>query len=375
MKILSKYLIKEFIRPLVLVIMAFMCIIMISEFFDRLDTLIKFKPGIVLTLKYFSLRIPEWLVLIMPLSILLATLFSLSNLSQNNEISAMKASGVSLLQITRPIMLLALLSVVMLITFNELIVPFSNKQANYTYNTLIKKQPFHENYMQYNIVVTGAARRKYTIGILDIRNKLIKNFTIDELSPELSLMRQIYSKEAKWNDFVSHYNKIFFGRKYHWILSDGVIRDFDNTGKKVLKEELFSKKDFFLPESIEDLCSIPENLKHLSYFELKKYVVKLIKNGIPSHRERVELYSRIAYPFSCFIVALLGIPFAFNSPKSPRAVSFALAIFIIFIFWGIISVGQSLGESKVLPPFIAAWFANIIFGILAMVLLWKTRRY
>jgi lipopolysaccharide export system permease protein len=56
-------------------------------------------------------------------------------------------------------------------------------------------------------------------------------------------------------------------------------------------------------------------------------------------------------------------------------VSFALAIFIIFIFWGIISVGQSLGESKVLPPFIAAWFANIIFGILAMVLLWKTRRY
>ena len=83
---------------------------------------------------------------------------------------------------------------------------------------------------------------------------------------------------------------------------------------------------------------------------------------------------KLSKPFSCFIVLICSIPFALMSPRSGKMVGFALSILICFIFWGFISVGQALGENHFLPPFLGAWFANIIFGLFGIVFLWKARK-
>ena len=243
MRIINRYLATEFLKPLLFVVFAFLCVILVSEFFDKLDIFIKYKAAMPAAFKYFLWRTPEWLVYIMPLSILLATLFSLSGLSGNNEISAMKASGISFTQLCAPLFIIGLLCVAFTIWFNEMVVPYSNEKASYVYNVEIKGQKVREYTTQYNVVITGLDNRKYTIGSVDTKKKLLKNITLDELSPGLILSRQLLSETAEWKDELPLRKEKTGKKSYRWILKNGIIRQFDSSGRKVTGEEKFYTKD------------------------------------------------------------------------------------------------------------------------------------
>mgnify|MGYP001079597679 CR=1 FL=1 len=361
MRILTRYILSEFLKPFLLGVVAFASLLIISELFVQLDKWIDLKTPFLVCAEYLFWRTPEWLVQIFPVAALLATLFSLGGLARHNELTAMNASGISSYRIVFPLLLLCLVLVLGSLLFSEVIVPYANQRVDYIYNVKVNHREIRDYQQQDNLVIAGEEGRMYSIKHLDGKKKLMEGVSVDQFNKDFAMVNQIYAKTAIW-------------KGAYWIFYDGVFRQFIHEGTTPIKEERFKERIFYLPERLDHFCRRQKRPNEMNYFELNNYIAKLTKNGIPAIREKVELYSKVSFPFSCFIIMLIGIPFALQTSRSGKVMGFALSIFICFFYWGMFSVGKAIGENHILPPALAAWFANIIFGILGLVLISKIHK-
>ncbi len=361
MRILTRYILNEFLKPFLLGVVAFVFLLVISELFVQLDKWIDLKTPFLVCAEYLFWRTPEWLVRICPVAVLLATLFSLAGLARHNELTAMNASGISSYRIVLPLLLLCLVLVLGSLLFSEIIVPYANQRVDYIYNVKVKHREIRDYQQQDNLVIAGEKGRMYSIKHLDGRKKLMEEVSVDQFNKNFAMINQIYAKKVIW-------------KGNYWIFYDGVFRQFHHEGTTTIKEERFKERIFYLPERLDHFYRRQKRPNEMNYFELSNHIAKLTKNGIPAIREKVELYSKVSFPFSCFIIMLIGIPFALQTSKSGKVMGFAMSLFISFFYWGMFSVGKAIGENRILPPASAAWFANIIFGIFGLVLISKIRK-
>jgi len=124
-------------------------------------------------------------------------------------------------------------------------------------------------------------------------------------------------------------------------------------------------KSYFLKEWKEP--------SQMTYSELRKYTAEVEEMGFEASRFKVDLNTKISFPLVCFIMTLLGVPFAFSMGKRGTLVGIGLSIIIAMVFWGAIGVFRSLGYVNFLGPFLAAWTPNLIFGLIGVYLLFRLR--
>jgi lipopolysaccharide export system permease protein len=125
------------------------------------------------------------------------------------------------------------------------------------------------------------------------------------------------------------------------------------------------------PEALAQRQKKPEEM---GYFELSDYVKIKERSGQDVAKETTDLFFKISFPFVNFIIVLFGAPLAANPKRSGVAIGFAISLFISFVYYTLVRMGQSFGYSERLPPFFAAWSANILFFILGVVLLIKAKK-
>lgn len=359
MPILARYLIRQFLKPFLYSLFIFSAIIIVSEVFENLNGLLRYKASIFFALKYFLYRLPYWLVQVTPVATLLATLFSLGNLSRHNEITAMKSAGINLYRITIPFLIASSMIAFVCFYLNETIAPKMLQDANQIYRRKIKKRK-GSNFV-HNLILAGQERRKYTIGRYNRKEKEMKNVSIDQFSKNYTLQSQIYAQGGKYEKGI-------------WIFYNGVIRKFDSSGRKILEENYFVKKSIFLPEKPKDFSQERKKPEEMNSKELKTYIYKLKHSGIPASRELVQSHLKFAFPFSNLVMVLLGVPFAILNPRSGKIMGFSISFFTSFLYWGVMSFGQALGENKILTPFLSAWFANVLFVLVGIILLMKIKK-
>ena len=361
MRIISTYILKEYSKPFLEGVFAFVLIMFISHLFEKLDTFTMFKPSINVISLYLIHKIPQWAVQILPVAILLGALFSLHSLSRTNQIMAMKASGINLWRLIIPLLCLSLFISIISFVLEESIVPSANQKSEYLYNIKIKHRS-PKKYKKKKIIIAGDERRQYVIDYYNHRHKKMYNVTINQFSQKSILIKRIDAERAEWqND--------------RWIFYNGIIRIFDSAdGKSIIKQESFEKKGFNLSETPDYFGRKRQNLEEMNLKEISEYIKLLEKNGFSTLNEKVTFHSKIAFPFTCLICMLLGIPFGLWGSTLSKSANFALCLFISFIYWGTISVGQALGMNKILPPILAAWIANLIFGMLGIILIVKTKK-
>lgn len=361
MRILTRYILNEFLRPFFLGVAAFASLLIISELFYQRVKWVDMGTPLLVCAEYLFWRTPEWLIQTLPVAVLLATLFSLGGLVRHNELTAMKASGISLYRILSPLLVFCLFLVMGSLLFSEVIVPYANQRVDYIYNVKVKHRKIRNYQQQDNLVIAGEQGRMYTIKHLDGEKKLMKEVSVDQFDKNSALINQIYAKKVVWKDD-------------YWIFYDGIVRQFYQNEKGTIREEKFKERVIYLPERLDHFFRKQKKPGEMNYFELKNYIAKLTKNGIPAIREKVALHSKISFPFSSFIILLIGIPFALQTSKSGKVKGFAFSLLICFFYWQMFSVGKAIGENHVLPPVLAAWFANIIFGILGLALISKVHK-
>ena len=165
-------------------------------------------------------------------------------------------------------------------------------------------------------------------------------------------------------------NKMIW-QNQNWILQDALERSFYDTTEVISNhKELILDDMQFKPENLLEIQKKPEEM---SYAELKEFVSEMSMIGAMVKKWIVELYLKISYPFANFIIILFGAPIAAQKRRSGTAVGIGMSLMVCFVYFLFIRTGQVMGHQGSLPPWLAAWFGNIIFGIAGIYTLFKVR--
>jgi lipopolysaccharide export system permease protein len=361
MKILTKYILKEFITPFVLAMVFFATIILVVRVFEDIRFIMDHKPPFLVTTKYFLLQIPFLLLQVTPVAVLMAVLFSLGHLAKGSELIAMRAGGVSILLVTWPLVAMGFLVFLFSLVFNETVVPKANQKKERIKYVEIEKKPVPQMMVKHNLSIRGAYNRMYHIVMYDGNAKTMEGVLLLEFDQGVRLKSRLDAKSASWRDG-------------NWVFQDGYYRTFDETGLE-LSAQPFTEMPLELPEKPGDFTREEKEPRDLNMMELLDYIRQLKLAGADYQKEMVELHLKVAFPFACVVLVLLGVPTGWNLGKySGVAAAFGICLVVAFFYLGLIQVGHALGSSGVLSPFVAVWIANLIFGGLGAWMLVKRNR-
>ncbi len=359
MKILNLFLLRYFIRILSLCVAAFVGIYLLIDFFEKVDHFIEFKAQAHDYFIYFSNNIPFIFVQILPLAILTSMVLTLGGLSRSNEITAIRACGVSLWRIVQPLMILILSLSFLLLLLNEFIVPWNSTQLN---NLLeIKLKGKKKLQLTRNEIWYRNSNQIINIAVANIQKQQlqgIKVFTFDE-----------QHKIAKREDAAGVIYKDDM-----WQTDSLTVRIFDPESGDLVKTSTLSDQSLEIDRKPEDFSS-RDNLKNeLNFRQLSSMVKKLENEGYDSTRQRVDMHNRLAAPFTCLIMGFLGVPFALQRGRNSNiALGIGLSLGVGVAYFILQSLLLAFGYSNAIPPFFAAWSANFIFLLTGIWLLLNVR--
>ncbi len=312
-----------------------------------------------MVLQYYLFRIPEIVLLILPVCMLLSCLFALGSHARANEFIATLAAGISMRRTLVPVILAAGVISLIALAAGEVIAPQAADRVKTLEKTEIKPGRSRVASVRTNVSYLGENGWIYWIGRLDTEKKTMRDVVISRLSGYM-VAERIDARGGKWEDGS-------------WTFEDGFYRLFNEN--RLESEEAFEFRSFSeMREKPRDLAKIQKGPKQMSYRELYRYVERAKLSGGEVRKELVDLNLKLSYPFNNLIIVLLGAPLGALLRRGGNALGFSIALVICFVYYMAIRVGQSLGYSDVLPPLAAAWIANIIFAAIAAFLFARLTR-
>jgi len=351
MKILSRYITREFLKLLFLWTATFFLVFFVVELFERINAIIVNKAPLYLMLEYFFYTTPLFLSQTLPFATLLASLIVLGVLARNNEVVAMKAHGISTYRIMLPLVVLAAAVTTFIFLCNETVVPYSARKANYVWSVKVKKEE-ERAFFELNKIWYRGENTIYNIRLLDPKKDLLKGVTIYRFDELFNLRQRTDAREVRWNG-------------NGWTFYQVAIRDFLPGGE--VSMEIYDERNIPIPERPEDFKKGMKNPDEMTYRELKEYVEKLRGEGYDFTRYVVDLHAKVAFPFLTLIMVLMGCPLALAASHGRGggiAQGVGLSIVIGFVYWVSFAISVALGHSGTFPPFIAAWAPNVFFGLI-----------
>lgn len=359
-KLLDRYLWREFLKALSFSLLAFVLIFVLVDIFEKLDIFIDAKAPWPLVALFYLYQIPFITVLTLPVAMLLASMSTISQMSRHHEIVALKAAGVSLHRIFSPLLLLGLLISLTVMVAGEALVPQANQLKGNLERNRLKKQVSQEPRCRYNLLYDGSEGRQYFIKRYDLERSAMDSVSIFQVDPANRILQRIDAVRGIWNGQA-------------WRLEKVVIRNFRSDGSEQSDTLNQMALDGYpeTPASFARRELLPDEM---GYVELKSYIDRLRRSGNDVRQAVVDLYLKISFPFANFIILLFGLPLLANSRRGSAASGFAMSLLICFIFWGLLQTGRALGHSAMLPPVLAAWMPNLLFGAIGAALLYRSHK-
>ena len=360
MRLLSRYILNEFLKIFFLILVIMISLFLVIHFFETIDEFIIQHSTVADCVKYFIFKIPWITFWMVPPSVLLSTVIVTSIFSRNNELTAMKACGISLIRMFIPVLATALVLTLFTIIFNEYIIPFTTEKANHILYVKVRKQVPKGIFKRDRIWFHSGDGSIWNIQLFDPDTNTLKGVSIYRYSEGMMIRERIDATLVTWID----------GK---WHFSDGVIRTFYKDG--TFSTDYFKEKDIKLRGTPEDLKEVQKRPEEMSLREIYRYVKKIRREGFDDTRYTVDMHQKLSYPFISLVMTLIGIPLSLRSSRSGgMTFCIGLSIVIGFSFYFIFSMGISLGYNGGLPPLLAAWGANLIFITIGLYLLLTVRQ-
>jgi len=352
MKILRWYILREFIPPY-LGSMAFFTMLLLLE---RVMSFVRLVArGYATIIDLFILvfySIPPTLAITMPMSTIMGALVATSRLSNDSEITAMRASGIRLSSIFLSLYIAGTLIGAASFFLTDRLVPVGNIKFRTLYQRLTIARPD----IQIDVHSINKVSGEITLLVEDVDEKRgdLMNVTLFEKKKD-SYTKTI-TAERGW------FLPTDIARKYIVLrLINGSILDpGDTTGKK-FDTTAFKMLDLRIPMVAKEMKNIVKTPRDMSVRELRENL-KSLKQGSRSYNVyMVELHKKIAVPFACVLFVFLGTPFAIGRGRSGRGLGLGVGIIIIFLYYIFLISVERIGKSGVIPPAFAVWSPNILF--------------
>lgn len=354
MKILDKYILREYIKIFLIIVFAFSVLFLVVDVSDRLPQLLRKGAQPSDMMVYFLLRIPYLIVITSPVMVLLSGLFLMDNLSKYSESIAIRAAGISILRMVTPLFWCGLAFSILVMILGETVLPRAEEHRQYVYTERIKNMKVEDKKLRSHIHYLGKDNNLYYIGFFDGYRNLLKTIDITTFEPGSGqIARKITATDAVWEDET-------------WQLKNCYIRNFEN-GQLKNMEQFDSTTIPEVDVTPLDFVKSAKKPMSMNFFELRNYIKRLQKVGEKYSKEIVELNLKVSFPFSNFIILLFSVPLVSTSSRGKgRGLIFGLGLLVCFLYLSTLRICQSLGYNEVLSPLMAAWFPNIVFLIIGM---------
>lgn len=349
MRILSRHVISEFLKPFAMGLGSFTLLLSVGHLFERLETFVEYHARPWDVARYLLLRVPFWAAHVVPIATLLGVLFAVNRMVQRGELNALKSCGVHPFRVLTPLVGMTVIIAVGMFGFSETLLPQITEQAVRIYRGSIKRLPVGPKVEGQHMALAAGSGQQLTIDWFDARHGLIRGLIIDEIGAGAQLQRQWVCAEARFE-------------QHRWIGRRIIRRRFGPRGHQVLAEETLTEADLPFRDRPQDILPDTRSPDEMSSRELAQYLQRLRRLGVPIGEGAMELATKFSYPWANVVVLFLGFPFALQRSRTGRLLSLSYALGIALIYWGVMSLGQTLGTSQRVPPWVGAWMANALFG-------------
>lgn len=357
-KILTRYLVRQFTAVFLLCLGAVLAIYVVVDLIENLDGFIDRKVPWIQVFLYYLYYIPYMLFLILPVATMLATVFSVGNMARHNELVAMKALGISLYQLTSILLVLGFIVSAAGFLLAEGVVIQTNRKKAVVESEYLKTQPQRTRNVFRNLQLQEPPDKVISIGVYNKRKETARNVRIETFDQN-TLVQRIDAPEMIWKDgrweIQSGYRRRFIGEREMASPIDTAMR----------LAFQFQPRDVLLAQSTPD---------EMTLFELRRFIERIRQSGQEVHRWMTDFHMRAAFPFANLFIVLLSTPLAYNRRKRSLTIGFGIALMIIFFYFGLIKLGQTMGHNGSLPPLLAAWIGNGVAGAAGIVNLIAVRK-
>ena len=387
MTLLLRYLLREHLRMLGLALIGLTSIYLIVDFVEKVRKFVSYHAELRHVFWYFALKLPSILFQITPLAILMSSLLTLAILSRHHEITALRSSGVSLYRVVLPFLAVAQAMSLLMLWANDAVIPGANQQAELVREMNIERRTprafFKGNEIWVRLgnqtLMRGDLAEVDSAGPVSVIKMISDSFVktgktvrgwlgadLQENTPIFPLKLRGISLYRLNQDFSIQ--EVLIAKEIlndggQWLLLSGMSRTLDSD--QSVKTTTFDRLPITLNQKPEDFRRmIGASSEGMSLRDLSAYVDRLREDGYNPARYATDLFGRIAFPFVCIIMALIGISMSLmetgiRGKGLVKGVGYSLLVG--FLYWATHSVALALGRSGVLPPLLAGWSANILF--------------
>lgn len=361
MRVTDRYMLREFLLPLVGCLLFFMIFSCIADMFGRLDEILKQQVTLSTLAVYYLSFLPIVFVKSAPFATLISTLYIVATLAKHNELIAMKAGGLSGWRIARPFLLAALgMSVVVLIV-NEATVPWATQFATHLKEDVIKGKAARRGSSGIvdDITLYGNDHRMIYAKHFDPARHTLQYVIILEQSPDRIILRKVDAQEAVWQD-------------QHWVFTGCLVATVDPVTHALGDPVAVPRLIIPLPERPADFLRPDAQPDFMNARQLRGHIKRLEGVGRDAVRRLlVDFNVKFAFPFMSLVLALLGLPLALKIRPGRALLETGITLVVSLCYVLTLSVSAALGKGGALPPLLAAWLPNLLFGGVGVVLMAK----
>ena len=357
-RILDRYVLGQWVRVFLLTALGFPLVSLLFRATDELNKLLdrNVSPGAIWLSYLYS--IPEEMAQMIPAACLFATVFTLSPLSRNSELTAAKAGGISFYRIIRPLVLAAVLAAGLSFVMTEVATRASSRALE-----LQKEKEVRSIRTRYNFVYRADAGWIYAVRQLDTEMRRMYNTIFERqgtgaANPTLSVV----ADSATYSDSLAGGWRLYHGSS-HLIYDSTTVATFR-----------FARMRFApLTQRPRELLLQAQEPEEMDYRELGEYIENLRRSGTAVGKLSVDRALKLAIPAACLVITLFGAPLALTAPRAGPAIGVAVSLGTTVAYLLLINLMKAVGETGVIDPTLAAWLPNAFFLVLAVVLLARAR--
>jgi len=358
-KIYSVYLVKEFIKVFLTTLLFIVALSFIVRTLQGLDKLKEYT-----LLQVFIMRVLEAPEIISREALLASCIFSsvytVSNISKNREVLALRSCGVSKYRILMPLIFVGLVIGAGSHFFEDYVVIRSfDWKARYKAKLRGEQLVKNELVDRYDIIVFGQHNSIYKIDRYEAKNRIMHGVMIISRGEAGRIVMRIDAEKGVWDGS-------------RWVFINGIMRRFDNSGK-IVYEKLFERYRSDLEDNPDYFARKRRKIENMPVGEGIKYVKALQRMGLNYKGYLTRLYRKIGQPYTLFVVIIIGLAIGSIPFRNALVISFAITLMIVLCFFFVIEVGYTFGSTGKLPPILGGWLGNIIFSVLGIYLLIRIR--
>ena len=374
MRIIDRYVIREVLWPFVIGLLVFTFMLIIPFLIEYAESFISKGVAIPVVLRIMATLLPQALALTIPMSLLLGLLVAFGRLSADREFVAMQACGVSLMRLMRPVGLLSVLA-----------------WAATSYVLLVAVPDANQRFREITFAVVAARAEG------EVRPRVF----FEDFPDVVLYVREVPASGGGWRDvfmvdsrpgqppatYLARSGRVVIDRERRWldpsgremtgtvemVLEDGARHTADAAGKY----EVFQFRQLLLrlnPETVFPREGPTPGAREMSIPQLRARAAELEAQGIYPHSELFEIQKKFSIPFACLVFGLIGLALGASNRRDGKLASFVVGVGVIFIYYVLLWLGQSLVRGHVVPPWVAAWMPNIALGGLGLLLFrWRDR--